>query len=275
MTNNWKEREARVNLEKIAREVDLKQKKQQRYERILERLDVKAILDDIRTGLWKEGEIREVTEKDKKDFVYKTGYELVTKIPSVLVHAEPIYETRYIYGSSLDGGISLGGGNCREFDHMDYEADLGDIEVRVRVVLEEKVHWVSNDSLSGYRLGEPTPVEYQIKETCARVEDIPFMTKEDPWTSYSRRERSWFPLLNDRLRDNHTWFYTKEATSQDLEEIMVERAAKRRDTDNLPFQMRDKTNELIAKMPYEKVTRGVDIMKGFYEWKTEWYYNEK
>lgn len=266
---NWQEREKRIDQEKIQRENREKLAKQSWIDNILNRVSVRTILDEIRTDMWREGRIREITEKEKDGFEYRTGLELVAKVSTLLVLTSPRWgKVWHSYGAS--DGLPSSEGYHNGIVNYGNEVAVGDIEVSLKITVGEYLHYDYHHS-EGF-----VSVLYPKTDTTISIEDTPLMKRDDlvqfERKDYSDKSTLWFPLLEE---DHYE--YTKSRNSSevstfqnlggmghligDFEEEITKYVKRRRDTENFPFQMRERANRLIAKSPYKKVVKGINLIK--------------
>lgn len=266
---SYQEREKRVSQEVTKRKDGLRQQRQLEIDGILKTYSVKEIIDDMRADLWKEGRLREVIQRDAGGFDYKVGYELVTEIPSVLVHSHPLYHEVWSSRISLGDQEIGGGGYSREFCGREFTAIVGDIEIKLKVIVGKELSSSSKSSqLSG-------PSGFFIREDkYLYIEEPPFMENDGLikfWGPYvSDNNVSWFPLLCRKLNGwgisgqlpiedppfGNALIKSEPFKNNSFEEAMARSNRNRIDTNNLPYQMRDRVNRIIAKLPYKKITRG-------------------
>src|SRR3990167_6373283 len=200
---NWQEKEKRVNERITQRESNLRQKKQLEIDDILKTYSVKEVLDNMRVSLWKEGEIREVTGKEKDGFDYRTGYELITKVPIVLPYKTEVIESIWVQNVSLSDQVMSGGGYDRRIvGYEDGAIGADDIGVIFNITVGKELESSSGPSQLG------TPATYYFREdTYLYVEDTPFVKplpfienddlKEFGWGTENKRFSSTFYCMNE------------------------------------------------------------------------------
>lgn len=273
---NWQERERKIDQEKIQREDNRRSFRQSEINTILEGFSVRTILDEIRTDVWGEGEIREIIKEDRNGFSYKEGLELVTRVPTVLVIKSPEYGTVYHSGGYSDG-VSWGEYTTHGVTGYKYKVAIGDIEVSLRITVGKSTDWVYDHSEGFISVSVPKTTRVIL------IEDIPFLKNDESvelkGKNWDDRSEVWFPLFAEEnvrykhyIEDQRSYIKVLYSpisgevfSAENLEEELVRRVESRRKTQNLPFQMRERSNKFIAKVPYEKTDRTIDVMEYFHK----------
>lgn len=271
---NWQERDTRLNQEKTQRENNRISFRQSAINSILEGFSVRSILEEIRTDVWREGEIREVTKKDRDGFSYREGLELVTKVPTILVFKDAEFGEVYRPPYSSDG-VSSGKYTTHGVTGYGYQVAIGDIEVSLRITVGKRTDWAYDHSEGFISVFEPKTARAVL------IEDAPFL-KDDKLVDFKGkywdgRDEVWFPLLeeeHDRYKHyiegrkstievSYNPILDKVFQTRAFEEGIVSHVKNRRNTKNLPFQMKERSHRFIAEVPYKKADRIIDVMEYF------------
>lgn len=277
---SWQEREQRVSQQAVNKTGEMQKTKQLGYDEILQYLSVRKMLEEIRSEVWKEGIVREVFVKDKDNDSYRTGFELVTNVPSILVMVRPVLGTLHASSGTSDG-VTWGGYSYVGKVDDEYVPAVGEVEAKLSIsVVENPPTWRTcyEKGREGY--------EHLVKDSFLAVTDTPFV-KSDKLIEYKPKDfvlddnsKLWFPLFDGRMHSSSLRLYDDSMFSGNernirvgsneldaaFEKVLVEQVSRRKNTNNLPSQIREKTNKRIANLPYEKKAKKIDIRNYFYEW---------